>query len=157
MAAVTHTVKPIVVGLDGSRQSSEALRLAVNLALPRGSEVVAVHVFPVAGHLDYEIDPDPSQADADQRSRMETRCDFEEEWCLPLRLSGLPYRALMEDGRPATVIADIADRVDAELIVVGRRGRGELAELLLGSVSHELTHHCTRPLVVVSRSDSTAA
>ena len=155
MAAVTPTVKPIVVGLDGSRQSIEALRLAVTLARPVGAEVVAVHALPVRDHLDYGCSQDHSQAEVDQQSRTETRSDFEEDWCLPLRASGLPYRALMEDGRPATVIAEVADRVDAELIVVGRRGRGELAELLLGSVSHELTHHCTRPLVVVSRSDGT--
>jgi nucleotide-binding universal stress UspA family protein len=62
----------------------------------------------------------------------------------------------MEDGRPARVIADVADREDADLVVVGRRGRGGIAELLLGSVSHELTHHCDRPVIVVSRSKSAA-
>jgi nucleotide-binding universal stress UspA family protein len=57
----------------------------------------------------------------------------------------------MKDGRPASVIADAADSVDADLVVVGRRGLGGVAELLLGSVSHELAHHCKCPVLLVSK------
>jgi nucleotide-binding universal stress UspA family protein len=37
----------------------------------------------------------------------------------------------------------------AELVVTGRHGRGGFAELVLGSTSHELSHHLDRPLVIV--------
>jgi nucleotide-binding universal stress UspA family protein len=56
----------------------------------------------------------------------------------------------MEDGRAASVIADVADRENADMVVVGRRGRGGVAELLLGSTSHELVLHSRRPVLVVS-------
>lgn len=56
----------------------------------------------------------------------------------------------MEAGEPALVIAWVAERFDAYIVVVGRRGRGVLAELALGSVSHELTHKCPRPVLLVS-------
>ena len=60
----------------------------------------------------------------------------------------------MEEGRPAAVIAQVAEREGAGLIVVGRRGRGMVAKLMLGSVSHELTNNSSIPLTVVT--DSTA-
>jgi hypothetical protein len=75
---------------------------------------------------------------------------FEDEWCRPLKESGVPYRPVMEEGRPATVIAQVAQREDAGLIVVGRRGRGMVAKLLLGSVSHELTNNSEIPITVVT-------
>jgi nucleotide-binding universal stress UspA family protein len=56
----------------------------------------------------------------------------------------------MEDGRPASVIAQVAESVSADVIVIGRRGRGGVAEIVLGSVSHELVLHSKRPVLVVS-------
>lgn len=58
---------------------------------------------------------------------------------------------VVEAGEPADVIAELAERFDAYLVVVGRRGRGGLAELALGSVSHELSHNCRRPVLLVSQ------
>jgi nucleotide-binding universal stress UspA family protein len=56
----------------------------------------------------------------------------------------------MEDGRPSAVIAQVGESVDADVIVVGRRGRGGVAELVLGSVSHELVLHSKRPILLIS-------
>jgi nucleotide-binding universal stress UspA family protein len=56
----------------------------------------------------------------------------------------------MEDGRPAPVIAAVADRENADIVVVGRRGRGGVAELVLGSVSHELVLSSRRPVLLIS-------
>jgi universal stress protein family protein len=51
----------------------------------------------------------------------------------------------MEEGRPAAVIAQVAEREGAGLIVVGRRGRGMVAKLMFRSVSHELTQQHQHP------------
>jgi nucleotide-binding universal stress UspA family protein len=75
---------------------------------------------------------------------------FEQDWCAPLKDSGVRFKTRVVDGRPAPAISELAQRVHADLIVVGRRGRGSFAELLLGSVSQELTHHSKRPVLVVS-------
>jgi nucleotide-binding universal stress UspA family protein len=56
----------------------------------------------------------------------------------------------MEDGRASSVINDVADRENADMVVVGRRGRAGVAELLLGSASHELVLHSKHPVLVVS-------
>jgi nucleotide-binding universal stress UspA family protein len=55
------------------------------------------------------------------------------------------------------VIAQVAERERAGLVVVGRRGRGMVAKLMLGSVSHELTNNCSIPITVVTDSTADAA
>jgi nucleotide-binding universal stress UspA family protein len=92
----------------------------------------------------------------DQQWRDEMKAEFETKWCKPLRVSGVRYRTVMEDGRPASVIGAVADREKADLIVVGRRGRGDVAELVLGSVSHELVLNSKRPVLVISPEKSRA-
>ena len=49
----------------------------------------------------------------------------------------------------AANLAGLADGVDATLVVVGNRGRSEVADVVLGSVSHELLRMSSRPVVVV--------
>ena len=91
----------------------------------------------------------PPQFDPEWRSEM--KADFEEQWCRPLKDAGLGYRAVMENGRPASAIIKVADEVNADVIVLGRRGRGGVAELVLGSVSHEVVLQTKRAVLVISQ------
>jgi nucleotide-binding universal stress UspA family protein len=58
-------------------------------------------------------------------------------------------RKVNEIGSPAQVILDSADNVSADLVVVGARGRGRLSEVVLGSVSHRVLMHGSRPTLIV--------
>ena len=49
-------------------------------------------------------------------------------------------RTVVHEGDPASAILAVAKEADADLIVMGRRGLGDLAGLLLGSVSQKVTH-----------------
>ena len=140
-------VQRIVVGLDGSGHSSQALAWAVRMAKGMGSEIIAVHAVQPVLSWDASYAP---PIEYDQQWRTAVASQFEDDWCRPLRDAGVRHRMVMEDGRAASVLADVADEVDADVIVVARRGRGGVAELLLGSVSHELTLHCHRPVLVIS-------
>ena len=64
------------------------------------------------------------------------------------RLTLEPRVALREGGEAHTILVE-ADRVDADLIVCGSRGRGGVARSLLGSTSTGVLHHATRPVLVV--------
>ncbi len=58
-------------------------------------------------------------------------------------------------GGVARTILDVAADVDADVIVLGTRGRGGVTSLLLGSVSHEVVQHADRPVLVVPSSSLT--
>ncbi|MBO9532712.1 MAG: universal stress protein [Solirubrobacteraceae bacterium] len=58
-------------------------------------------------------------------------------------------RAEPTTGSPATTILEVADEIEAEAIVLGSRGHGRVASLLLGSTSHHVLHHAHRPVIVV--------
>jgi nucleotide-binding universal stress UspA family protein len=70
--------------------------------------------------------------------------------CASLRQSGLEFQTALEDGRPASVISSVAERMNADMIVVGRRDRSGIAEILMGSVSHEVSHPSKRPVTLIS-------
>lgn len=143
----------IVVGIDGSEHATWALEFAIGMALAEKAEVIAV--FAVAPATDVVYGGLRGQRlvlpglDHDQRQALKR--EFEEKWCRPLIESGIAYQTVFEAGEPAPVIAAIAERFDAYLVVVGRRGRGGLAELTLGSVSFDLSHSCRRPVLLVSQ------
>ena len=139
-------IKRVVVGLDGSEHSAAALAWAIRMARGMGTEVVAVFglEIPMYFTAPYGV---PVQFDPGWREEMKQ--EFEGTWCQPLRDAGVPFKAVMNEGRPASVIASVADEVDADMIVLGRRGRGGVAELILGSVSHELVLHASRPVLLI--------
>jgi nucleotide-binding universal stress UspA family protein len=58
-------------------------------------------------------------------------------------------RKISEFGSPAQVILDAAHTIAADLVVVGARGRSRVAETVLGSVSHRVLSHTTRPTLIV--------
>lgn len=139
-------IKHIVVGLDGSADSEAALEWAIDMAKGMGSEVIAVFAIDLPSFYPepYAI---PLQFDDQWRKTM--RAEFEEKWCKPMREAGIQHRPVMQDGRAASVISRVAEAEDADIIVVGRRGRGRVTELLLGSVTHELVLRSKVPVLVI--------
>ena len=147
MAASKNGIGRIAVGVDGSDSSAAAVKWAIRLAKGMGSQVIAIYAVDIPAYF-----PEPEELPfvLDQEWRDGMKSEFEEKWCRPLKVAGVRYRAVIEDGRAATVIAAVAQREKADVIVVGRRGRGGVAELLLGSTSHELVLHSRLPVLVVS-------
>ncbi|MGH7764502.1 MAG: universal stress protein [Candidatus Dormibacteraceae bacterium] len=139
-------IKRVVVGVDGSPHSQAALKWAIRMAKGMGSQITAVYGIYVPM---YFPEPYGTPVQFDEEWRKDIRADFENKWCKPLKASGLRYRTVMRDGRPASVIGAVADAEHADLIIVGRRGRSWVAELLFGSVSHELAVHSKRPVLLI--------
>ena len=135
-----------LLALDGSPSADAARQAVASLAWPTGS---VVHVL---GVIDSEFDPvtgfgspDPTTWIADKRTVVQAL----EAAASSLREPGLAADATVMSGRPATVIVDQARELRVDLVVVGSRGRGPLASLLLGSVSAEVVDHAPCPVLVV--------
>lgn len=138
--------RPVVVGLDPSPASAVALDVALDAAVARGVGLVVVHAVP-----DGRADPTAELLVAPAAARtvlaeIEHRVLVEQPAALAAR-RGVPVRSVTAPGRAAEVL--LAEARDAQLVVVGSRGRGELAGLVRGSVSAVLVHHSDCPVLVV--------
>jgi nucleotide-binding universal stress UspA family protein len=139
------TVSRIVAGFDGSESSRRALLWAADEARCRDARLDVVQawnvpyavVAPVAGY--------PVVADALEST---ARSDLYEALAAP-DLGDLPVPAtpVVVHGPAGPAILDAAE--GADLIVLGTRGLGTVASAVLGSVTHHVVHHATRPVVVV--------
>ena len=136
----------IVVGVDGSDHSTRAVQWCADHAAALDAEVIVVHVIDAPVYLGTSGVPIPALS-PEQRQDLHDLVGG--EWCKPLADAGVPYRVELRDGSPTIAIMRAAESERAELVVTGRRGRGGFAELVLGSTSHQLSHHLDRPLVIV--------
>lgn len=140
-------VRRIVVGVDGSEAAARALKWAIGLAAPLDAEVIAVYAYELPAYM-----PRPGGAPylpEQENWERALRQDFELRWCAPLAEAGVRHQTLFQIGHAGDVLLRTAESVAADLIVTGRRGRGELAELLGGSVSRRMMHRAHTPVVVV--------
>jgi nucleotide-binding universal stress UspA family protein len=90
---------------------------------------------------------DAGEVDAKQA---QSAADAAEEGVQRAREHGYDASARVEEvtGAPSARIIEIADELDARLIVCGRRGRGTVSSALLGSVSHMVLAHAGRPVLI---------
>ncbi len=132
-------VKTIVVGVDGSLDSSRAVEWAYELAEQVGARVVAVHAV---GLLEHEIgDPGGDHL----RPRLS-------EWTAPLdQLPPDRVERRLVAGDPVGAIGAAVSECGADLVVVGTRGIGNRHGERLGSTSAHLAEQCACALVIVPR------
>lgn len=138
----------IVVGVDHSPGARAALVFAEEEALLRGATLHAVHAWQYSyiGSTDMEGAIPSTAADLHKlRAAAETPLEASIREALPA--SDLRIERRVVEGVPAGVLVE-ASR-DADLLVVGSRGRGGFAQLLLGSVSQQCAHHAECPVVIV--------
>ncbi len=133
----------IVVGVDGSEPSKRALRWAADQAKLTGAELTAVTAWEYPPTLGW-APPYPSDFDpnADARQALQATVDT-----VLGTDHGVVLHLAVTEGHPAFVLTEAAR--DATLLVVGSRGHGAFAGMLLGSVSEYCASHASCPVVVV--------
>lgn len=141
MSETTEPRPRIVVGVDGSDLSKLALRWAARIAAAEDACVDAIMAWQMPTLAYESVGPFVDMQDATNEALMHAVDDvFGEQ-----RPNGMQLRAIQGGGAP--VLLD-ASR-DALMVVVGSRGRGGFAGLLLGSVSAKVAEHAECPVLVV--------
>ncbi len=139
----------IVVGIDGSEGSEAALRWAVAEARLRGAMISAVTAWsamlssPGPDLLPVDLMPYEEAANATLREVLDK-----------VPSEGVTIEVAVAVGAPADALLKASH--GASLVVVGSRGRGGFAGLLLGSVSQQIAHHARCPVVIIPHDMSSA-
>lgn len=139
----------VVVGVDGSPGSELALRFAVQEARQRGARLRVVTAWHMpamvngGGFAPVSVYPiAPAEFEESAMKGLENSLA-----ALADEVAGLDVEQVIEQGQASEVLVEQAE--GAELLVVGTRGHGGFAGLLLGSVSQQCTHHAHCPVVIV--------
>lgn len=143
--------KPVLFCYDGSEGSRTALGAAGELIKPGDAVVLAVWTSAAvqlarAGSFLVAI-PNEGEIDEEEAGSAQQIAD---EGAAGARRRGYNASARIEqaDESVAKTIDQVAQDIDAGLIVCGQRGRGAIGSALLGSVSHALAVHTKRPLLI---------
>lgn len=134
---------PIVVGIDGSETSKKALAWAARWAALTGVDLVAVVVWHYPTTLGW-APPWPQ----DYNPAAEAKAVLEATVAEVLGASPVvSLTTKVIEGSPSPILVELSK--DASLVVVGSRGHGEFAGMLIGSVSEFLAGHAHCPVVII--------
>ena len=136
--------KVIVVGTDGSERADVAVRHALELAGLTSGTVHAVHsihtpvVVEDAHSMQAMMNEMRDHSDAIQQKLLE---DAERR--------GVTVEFHSSMGEPANALVELAEKVNADLVVVGNRGMSGMKRFVLGSVPNKVSHHCPCSVLIV--------
>jgi nucleotide-binding universal stress UspA family protein len=134
---------PVVVGVDGSPSSENAVAIAFEQASFRGVDLLAVHAWSDTGVFEFPgADWSTLQA-AGEQTLSERLAGWQE------RYPDVLVRRVVVADKPAHQLLEQAE--SAQLLVVGSHGRGGIAGMLLGSVSTSVLHGARMPVIIVRR------
>ena len=140
----------IVVGTDGSETAAEAVRQATELAKLSGATLSIVSAYaPVHKR---RLDDEQSGAPADVQHEIGPREDVNlvlDAAAAAARKEGVEAQTHPVEADPADAILNVAEQVDADLIVVGNKGMAGARRFLLGSVPNKVSHHAPCSVIIV--------
>lgn len=140
------TTGPVVVGVDDSPGSTTALLFGLQTADQRAGEVIALQAWH-DGRFGLAAPGPLPPADRQQVQRHIERSLAQQVARLSAGFSHVRARTVVQEGHPVAALSD-ASR-DAQLLVVGHRGRGGFRGLFMGSVTFGVLHHAHCPVAVV--------
>lgn len=135
--------KTVLLPIDQSREAREAADLALNIAKTHQANLVILAVV----EPDEETTGEPPHSEkmtsqeAVQKLLTEAQAMFEN--------AGVTAKTLQREGKPAFTICDVADEIEADLIIIGSRGMGLAEEKAADSVTNRVINLSPCPILVV--------
>lgn len=139
--AQDRTIERVIVGVDGSRESTGAVRWAKALAVTTGASVVAVTV------QEPFLEWTPSDSPRNWRRLFEQQI---QQWTSELVEAGVVVdHVVKRDLHPADGLLGVASARDGDLLIVGTRGAGGFSGLRAGGVAMKIVHRASMPILLV--------
>lgn len=141
--------KLYLVAVDGSEWGERAAQRAITLAKETGAKVMLATVIPWSGYQPISVEElanRPLMKEAEEAHAQKKIIDPVME---KYGDDAVEIDACHEWGNPVDVLHDMAKKLPANMVFVGRRGRSRVADLLLGSVANGLAHRLGVPIVLV--------
>jgi len=140
----------ILVGVDGSVHARAAIREAADIARSQNAHLTLLSAYssflPWPAMMPVGLTQDTIDQVAEAaRTTAQTALDD----AVAMVGDGVATRTLCVDERAADALLDELEGGAYDLVVVGSRGRGDVASLMLGSVSHRVVHESRVPVLVV--------
>lgn len=142
------TWKTIVAATDGSERSIAAAQFAANLARESGAKLHVITVVrPPEGWWGIEGAPPPPRAMSE--AVVDARQSILDGTMSKLDQTGLEVTTALEIGEPSGTIVKYCEDVEADLLVLGRRGAGFIERFVMGSVADRLAHYSSCPILII--------
>lgn len=140
----------ILVAVDLSDATESIVNKAEAIAKAASAQIWLVHVArsklnPLG--LQFDVEPQ-AERDLLAREYRDEHCQIQ-EISARLRYEGLKATAILLQGETTDLILEQAEKLDADIIVVGSYGKGVMAQLFVGSVSRDLLQRANRPVMIV--------
>jgi nucleotide-binding universal stress UspA family protein len=140
----------IVVGTDGSDTAKLAVREATELAKQTGSALDVVSAYEPVPQS--RLRTERMEAPDDIAHLVGPREDVDgllAEAAREVEAAGVKVTTFAREGEPADAILDVAEEIDADLIVVGNKGMTGAKRFLLGSVPNKISHHAPCSVLII--------
>jgi nucleotide-binding universal stress UspA family protein len=136
----------VLVPVDGSDNSYRALDTALILSEKLGSSITVVNVMeevPIT-HIESEkLLSELLEAYRKENQEILSKCSK------IATEKGLSIKTLLLQGNPASIILDYCKKENFDLVIMGSRGMGKFKQLILGSVSSKIVHHCQCAVLLI--------
>jgi nucleotide-binding universal stress UspA family protein len=142
--------RSIVIGTDGSETAGEAVRQAIELAKSVGAALHVVGAYQPVPEQQLRQQRQGAPADVQWSINPHQEVDKNlNDARTKVEQAGVKVEVHSREGDPADAILDVADDVNADLIVVGNRGMTGARRFLLGSVPNKISHHARCSVMII--------